>query len=330
MSDINKIGLKAKDLQSVLNKHATDVKSYNQARREETARLRPLLQQVWAALENGDTVNAFRSKESWAAWYNPTAKNPIRHIQKIIAGPKEKEANSVRVVTLKEGDRVKIGDQIWELQPPSMVLISDKSQPKRMTADDTRTAIAHARRRLRRELRKDDYSSAWMTKYKDAFVAVAAKHLEWVKVTLNKEFQQINTAIYVRQVREEDEKGWTKVGREWVHEDGRTIQKVHGRYQTLAKVDDGEPVVLGGGEAHLIDAMRRTVADMFKRIEHGLISELENPDLKEGDRSYYNDKLESVRAKMKQAGLHPAADELEQALNEVGEASVTNECEEAV
>jgi hypothetical protein len=54
-------------------------------------------------------VNGFTRKEEWARWYNENArtKNPIRQIQKIIAGPKPKEANSVRVITIRPGATVK-------------------------------------------------------------------------------------------------------------------------------------------------------------------------------------------------------------------------------
>jgi len=374
MSDINKIGLKARDLQSALNKYATDVKSYNQARREETARLRPLLQQVWAALENGDTVNAFRSKEAWAAWYNPTAKNPIRHIQKIIAGPKEREANSVRPASFlsrcAEAKKALAAIQLeWDadfkpgetrdmnalearkkalyptlnglyeeflkfLAPNGYEVVQGRGswtvqsareeKPKRRNAEQTRQEIA----RIKRSVGKDDGSAAWAEKYKAALTEW--RELDkgyWMEVTINKAFKDVNQWIYARQRTEEDQRGWTKVGREWKHEDGRTIEKKSGRYHTYAKIDDGEPVSLGYSEPFLIDAMRKTVADMFNRIAKGLISELADPSLKEEDRAYYSEELEKVRARMLKAGLSPAA-ELEQTLNEVGEASKINECED--
>ena len=66
---------------------------YNKRRREATEALRPVLTEIWNAFERGETVGGFAGKEVWAKGQGVT----IRHVQKVIAGPKPKtEANSVR------------------------------------------------------------------------------------------------------------------------------------------------------------------------------------------------------------------------------------------
>jgi predicted ribonuclease toxin of YeeF-YezG toxin-antitoxin module len=74
--------------------------SYNLRRRNATELLRPMLKKIWAALEEGMTVNGCTTKEQWARWFNPGTRHPDRWIQKVIAGPK---ANSVRVTELVVG-----------------------------------------------------------------------------------------------------------------------------------------------------------------------------------------------------------------------------------
>jgi hypothetical protein len=82
-------------------------KTYNQRRREATERLRPVLTEVWAALDQGQTVGGFPSKKDWAKAQGVT----IRHIQKIIAGPRGKDPNSVRTLKLPEdGTTVKFAN----------------------------------------------------------------------------------------------------------------------------------------------------------------------------------------------------------------------------
>jgi hypothetical protein len=77
-------------------------KGYHARRIEATERLRPMLKKIWTALENGETVNSYNTKEMWAKWFNPGAKgtNAMRQIQRIIADPKEKKATSGRLTLL--------------------------------------------------------------------------------------------------------------------------------------------------------------------------------------------------------------------------------------
>ncbi|MGB8724854.1 MAG: hypothetical protein WA383_20025 [Terriglobales bacterium] len=86
--------------------------SYNTRRRNATDLLRPMLQEIWKALEGGQTVNDCTSKEQWAKWFNPGAKHPDRWIQKIIA---DKKPNTVRVIKLTEGKVYEIEGQKFEL-----------------------------------------------------------------------------------------------------------------------------------------------------------------------------------------------------------------------
>lgn len=83
-------------------------KDYNLRRREATAALRPILKQIWDKLEAGESVGSYTSKESWAA----SQSIKIRQIQSIIAGP-QKKAQSLRVVSLKEGMTVRIGKRTF-------------------------------------------------------------------------------------------------------------------------------------------------------------------------------------------------------------------------
>jgi hypothetical protein len=107
--DINVTGRAAKGWHEEIAKATKKAADYNEVRRDRTEKLRRAVTEVWAALEAGKTVNGFTRKEEWARWYNENArtKNPIRQIQKIIAGPKPKEANSVRVVTIRPGMTLK-------------------------------------------------------------------------------------------------------------------------------------------------------------------------------------------------------------------------------
>ncbi len=91
-------GRMAKQWNEEATKAHKKARDYNEVRRDRTEKLRRAVTEVWAALEAGKTVNGCTGKEEWARWYSENArtKNPIRQIQKIIAGPKPKEANSVR------------------------------------------------------------------------------------------------------------------------------------------------------------------------------------------------------------------------------------------
>jgi len=116
-------------------------KTYAARRREATERLRPMLTEIWAALEKDTVVNGCRGKEEWARWFNPSAKgaNGIRQIQRIINPKKatsrrpspvkllkrlitfiseqprnQKDPDSLREI---RGEAMEIGDQI-NFNPP--------------------------------------------------------------------------------------------------------------------------------------------------------------------------------------------------------------------
>ncbi len=101
-------GRVCQQIRTELDGYDRNYKKYSERRKEATERLRPKLQKVWAALESGETVNGYTSKEDWAHYfYNPSAKNgktASRQIQRII-NPK---ATSRRLVTLKEGMTVSL------------------------------------------------------------------------------------------------------------------------------------------------------------------------------------------------------------------------------
>jgi hypothetical protein len=103
-------GRMAKQWNEEATKAHKKARDYNEVRRDRMEKLRRAVTEVWAALEAGKTVNDCTGKEEWARWYSENArtKNPIRQIQKIIAGPKP--PNPVRVNTIKIGDTLKIGN----------------------------------------------------------------------------------------------------------------------------------------------------------------------------------------------------------------------------
>lgn len=98
-----------------LTKYKRHQQKYNERRREATERLRKHLTTVWKALENGESVNGYTTKETWAKhFFNPTASHPERWIQKIVAN--KPRAKSVRPVTnLKAGMKVSIGGKEFTL-----------------------------------------------------------------------------------------------------------------------------------------------------------------------------------------------------------------------
>jgi len=73
------------------------VTGYNERRRAATGALRPILTEIWRRFSLGETVGGFCGKEGWAKGQGIT----IRWAQKIIAGPKPKGANSVRIMKLQ-------------------------------------------------------------------------------------------------------------------------------------------------------------------------------------------------------------------------------------
>lgn len=81
--------------------------SYNKRRKQATAELRPILKQIWDALERGETVGGWATKEDWAKSQS-TSSHPIsiRQIQRIIVGAPQKRHD----VVLKVGMTVKVND----------------------------------------------------------------------------------------------------------------------------------------------------------------------------------------------------------------------------
>ena len=114
-SDLDRSGLVAVTIREELAKYNGKVRDYNDRRKEATERLRRVLTTIWTALENGESVNGYDSKERWAKlFFNPTARHPERWIQKIIAN--KPKAKSVRPVTnLKAGMKVSIGGKEFTL-----------------------------------------------------------------------------------------------------------------------------------------------------------------------------------------------------------------------
>lgn len=114
-NNIDITGRAAKGWHEEIAKATKKSRDYNSIRRDRTEKLRRALTEVWAALEAGQTVNGLQKKEEWARWYNETArtKNPIRQIQKIVAGPKEPKpkANTVRL-----GHVISIGDVKFKIK----------------------------------------------------------------------------------------------------------------------------------------------------------------------------------------------------------------------
>jgi hypothetical protein len=95
--NLDQVGRIAQMVFVELTKYKRHQQKYNERRREATERLRKHLTTVWTALENGETVNGYDTKEKWAKhFFNPTARHPERWIQKIIANKPKTKANSVR------------------------------------------------------------------------------------------------------------------------------------------------------------------------------------------------------------------------------------------
>jgi Sec-independent protein translocase protein TatA len=98
-----------------LTKYKRHQQKYNERRREATERLRKHLTTVWKALENGESVNGYTTKETWAKhFFNPTASHPERWIQKIVAN-KPKGTNSVRVVKVERDMILQFGKRKFKL-----------------------------------------------------------------------------------------------------------------------------------------------------------------------------------------------------------------------
>jgi hypothetical protein len=60
---------------------------YNTRRREQTGKLRSMIEIVWHAFKQGKTVNGQKDKLSWCKWANPTAKHPERYFYKLMRDP---------------------------------------------------------------------------------------------------------------------------------------------------------------------------------------------------------------------------------------------------
>jgi len=102
------------------------VKSYNQRRREATAKLQPILTQIWDALERGESVGGHCGKEDWASSQSIT----IRQIQRIIVGTPQKKRHDVALkvgmtVTV-DGVKVVLTQALIDLLVPTPKKVAKK------------------------------------------------------------------------------------------------------------------------------------------------------------------------------------------------------------
>lgn len=79
--NLNKLG---ESLRSSWAKREKNRKGYLAQQKEKTAAFRAELKPIWDALEDGQTINGCKGKEQWAKWFNPTCKNPLRQLQRIM------------------------------------------------------------------------------------------------------------------------------------------------------------------------------------------------------------------------------------------------------
>jgi hypothetical protein len=153
-----------------------------------------------------------------------------------------------------ENDRITRID-VTPIEEPETATVTKKvAEPvakKKLDAASTRNAMDKFFRAYKRE-HKDDVSSKYMEGYLAALTAEYEKHSEWLKQTVDANFQKVRTAIYARGRQEEDQTGWTRVGKNrWTHEDGRKIQKTGDSYYTF----DADDVTICPTST-LLDAMR--------------------------------------------------------------------------
>jgi hypothetical protein len=94
---MNKLDKKGVTARNLYNEIATEGKTYNERRSQQTARMRSALKPVWAALKSGTPVNGQTTIEGWCRWATPnkTTKYPERWFQKVmgeVSSPRSKTA----------------------------------------------------------------------------------------------------------------------------------------------------------------------------------------------------------------------------------------------
>jgi hypothetical protein len=244
----------------------TEGKALREAQGQRRKKLHALVGLVRAEYENHKTVNGQKTWTEWCKWACPNkeTKDPTRWFQKILQEPKKKDPNTVRVITLKPHEKVQIkmlvgNDGVSEGETVTFDLADidtkrngkwsatmrlteavtkrkavstvEEKKPKKLTADETREAIA----KCKKGLGKDDGSSRWMKSLKEA-MGRAWNRDTWMKVTTDKAFKDVNGYIYVRERTEADAVGWTKDKNDhWTNADGRTITKIGSNYTTWDK-----------------------------------------------------------------------------------------------
>ncbi len=101
------------------------VKSYNQRRKEATAALQPILEEIWEKFEAGESVGGFHGKEDWASSQSIT----IRQIQRIIAGTPQKRhhvALKVGMTVTVDGAKVVLTQALIDLLVPTPKKVAKK------------------------------------------------------------------------------------------------------------------------------------------------------------------------------------------------------------
>lgn len=89
-TNIDDVGKKAVKLLIAIHNAKVDAKQTREMNRNRVSALRPLLQQVWDALERGETVQNCATKEDWAKRFANTS---IRNLQYILAGGNKSRDN---------------------------------------------------------------------------------------------------------------------------------------------------------------------------------------------------------------------------------------------
>lgn len=89
MTKIDKLGEQIKQQVKARDDAHQKSVTYLERRKAATEAMRPLVAEVRAAFERGETVNGQAKWMDWCHWANPTAKNPARWFQIVLAFKKE-------------------------------------------------------------------------------------------------------------------------------------------------------------------------------------------------------------------------------------------------
>jgi len=111
-TEINKVGKEASQLLSEMKVAKFKVKVTREQNTARLEKLRPLLQQVWDALEAGEEVNGWRTKKDWCANYAETSQ---RNIQYILKGGNTNRPDAKRFVTLKRGSMFTVDGVVYRI-----------------------------------------------------------------------------------------------------------------------------------------------------------------------------------------------------------------------